>query len=364
MRRTVWAFKPLIFLGASAFAVLLASCSPGYVARGAYEQGKILLNRRDIKDVLKDRETPEEEREKLALVLEARKFAETIGLTPGNSYTTYSDIGKDTLSWVVVGARKDSFSLYTWWFPVVGRVPYKGFFDQADAQAQAKELQAQGFETWVRGTDAFSTLGWFNDPVLSTTLRNPPVRIANTVIHESVHATVWIPGSVPFNESLANFVAIAANEQFFVQRVAACKRDPSGDCSVVESMLRAARNDAAVQYDLSNGVQALYAALDALYKDPSLSSDEKVARREAVFSQYVTPLRSKYPQLQALRQVNNAEIMQLKIYLTDLGLFREIFERVGGNWGAFFAQMGEIRAQRDEDGSLDSFELLRAKARG
>ncbi len=356
--RSVGGSRLLIGLGSVLFAGLLASCSPGYVARGAYEQGRIIFNRRDIKDVLKDSETPEEEREKLALVLEARRFAERIGLTPGASYTTYSDIGQDTLSWVVVGARKDSFALYTWWFPVVGRVPYKGFFDQEDAQAQAKELQAEGFETWTRGTDAFSTLGWFSDPVLSTTLRNPPTRIANTVIHESVHATIWIPGGVPFNESLANFVAITANEQLFSERLAACKSKPEQDCSLAESMLRAARNDAAVQYDLSAGVQGLYEALDALYKDAALSSEEKIARREAVFSKHVTPLRTKYPQLQALRQVNNAEIMQLKIYLTDLALFRELYRRSAGDWSEFFRRIAEIKSRQEEDGTKDPFALL------
>lgn len=342
-------------------AAVISSCSPGYVARGAYEQGKILLGRRDIPDVLKDPDTPQEEREKLELVLQARAFALGIGLSPGGSFTTYSDIGKDTLSWVVVGARKDSFSLYTWWFPIVGRVPYKGFFDKEDAELQGKELEAEGYETWIRGTDAFSSLGWLDDPVLSTTLRNPPVRVANTVIHESVHSTVWIPGSVPFNESLAHFIAMKATEQFFVQRVAVCKAESGRDCSLVESMLAAARRDAEVQYDLALQVQALYAALEKLYSDPQLSSEQKIAERSAVFSEHVTPLRTKYPQMQALRQVNNAEIMQLKIYMTELSLFRELFTRVKGDWAEFLRQIEEIRSQQSSSDGADPFLLLREK---
>lgn len=345
-------------------AASAASCSPGYVARGAYEQGKILIGRRDIPDVIQDPETPKDERAKLELVVSARSFAEGIGLTPRGSFTTYSDIGKDTLSWIVVGARKDSFSLYTWWFPIVGRVPYKGFFDQKDANDQARQLEAEGFETWVRGTDAFSTLGWFNDPVLSTTLRNPPVRVANTVIHESVHSTIWIPGSVPFNESLANFIAMMATEQFFVGRAAACKAEAGRDCSSEDSMLADARRDASVQYDLGHEVQGMYAALEELYTDKQLSSEQKIPRRGVIFAEHVTPLRTKYPQLKALQQVNNAEIMQLKIYLTDLDLFRVLFAQVKGDWSDFLSKMEEIKSQRNGDESLDPFVLLREKVKG
>jgi len=355
------AVRLLVVVGSLAFVPVLASCSPGYVMRGAYEQGKILLGRRDIQEVLQDPGVPEDDRAKLQLVLDAREYAALIGLKPGGSFTSYSDIGKDTLSWVVVGARKDSFSLYTWWFPIVGEVPYKGFFDQEDAKQQAKELEAEGFETWVRGTDAFSTLGWFDDPVLSTTLKNPPTRIANTVIHESVHSTVWIPGSVPFNESLANFVGNTANEQFFMQRLASCLARTGADCTVDQSMLAGARREAAVQIDLSAGVSSLYGALDTLYKDPSLTSEQKIAQRSQVFSDHVRPLREKYPTLQALQQVNNAEIMQLRIYLTGLELFKALYEQQGRDWARFFAEIGKIKIEAESGEGKEPFALLKER---
>lgn len=350
----------LVLVGAF-IAATLTSCSPGYVMRGAYEQSKILLSRRDITDVVADPDTSSEDRDKLRLVVEARRYSASIGLKTGNSFTTYSDIGKDTLSWVVVGARKDSFSLYTWWFPVVGSVPYKGFFDKSDAEEQATALQQEGYETWVRGTDAFSTLGWFNDPVLSTTLKNSPMRIANTVIHESVHPTVWIKGNVPFNESLANFVAAVGTEQFFEQHLQECRAEPTRDCTDSETLLTSARRDAAVQYDLSTSVGQLYDALDTLYRDPAISSEQKIERRGVVFNQHVVPLRSKYPQLKALQEVNNAEIMQLKIYLTGLELFRALYDQEGRDWKRFFAAIEDIQAQRDSDEKLDPYVLLRNK---
>jgi len=354
------AVRLLVVVGSLAFVPVLASCSPGYVMRGAYEQGKILLGRRDIQEVLQDPAVPEDDRAKLQLVLDAREYAALIGLKPGGSFTSYSDIGKDTLSWVVVGARKDSFSLYTWWFPIVGEVPYKGFFDQEDAKQQAKELEAEGFETWVRGTDAFSTLGWFDDPVLSTTLKNPPTRIANTVIHESVHSTVWIKGSVAFNESLANFVGSQGAVLFFAERLAECRAAGKG-CDVQEQQLASATREYAFQFELADVVDALYDRLDQLYRDPSLSSEEKISRRGAVFNEVMTPFRQKFPTVNILKEVNNADIIQLKLYLSKLWLFHELFVRKERDWRGFMNAVREIQKKMDSnDGpaAKDPFNVL------
>jgi len=144
----------------------LSGCSPFYVIRAAYEEGKILMNRKEIAEAIAAPDTSPDERNKLELVLEAREFAIGMGLTPGESFTKFTHVDRDTLAWVVLGSKPDSFTLYTWWFPIVGRVPYKGFFEKASADAAAAALERRGYESWVRGTEAISTLGWFNDPVL------------------------------------------------------------------------------------------------------------------------------------------------------------------------------------------------------
>jgi predicted aminopeptidase len=341
-------------------AVALAgasACSPEYVLRGAYEHSKILLARRDIPAVIEDPTTAPENREKLRIVLDARSFSERMGLNPGGSFKSFAEVSRDPLAWVVVASRRDAFAMYTWWFPIVGTVPYKGFFDKADAEAQAKELQALGFEASIRGTEAFSTLGWFDDPVVSTTLKNAPSRIANTVIHESVHTTVWIPGSVPFNESLANFVGSQGAVNFFSDRVKVCSA-AGGECGEDEKQLAAAQREYVFQFELADLVDHLFTSLEKLYNDPSLTSDEKISRRVEVFESIMKPFRQRYPTLQILKGVNNADIIQLKLYLSNIWIFRELFIQRDQDWGAFLNVMRQVQKKMEADPSSDPFAVL------
>lgn len=338
--------------------VLCSGCSSGYLMRAAFEQSKILLSRKQIQKVIVDPETPQDQRQKLEVVLEARSFAQALGLDPGESFTKYSAVDRDPLAWVVVGSKRDALALRLWWFPIVGSVPYKGFFEKGDALAEAEQLVKQGFETSVRGTEAFSTLGWFNDPVLSTTLKNPVTRIVNTVIHESVHSTVWIKNNVAFNESLANFIGTEGALAYFKATSEKCRRQDSA-CEDHDARLKAAAADRLLQYDLSALMGSLYEDLERLYADSTLSSQEKIERRVAVFDRHVVPFRERYPKLQILKEVNNAEIVQFKLYLTDLLFFWRLFEREGGTWDAFIRKIREIERVVDEQPRKDPFEVLR-----
>src|SRR6185436_12021884 len=117
---------------------------------------------------------------------------------------------------VLTVAYPDRLAIRTWWWPIVGRVPYKGFFDFGAARREQLKFEREGFDTELRPSAAFSTLGWFNDPLLSSTLHSDSTWLVNTVIHELLHNTVWIAGDVTFNESFASFAGNHGAQAFFV----------------------------------------------------------------------------------------------------------------------------------------------------
>ena len=333
-------------------------CHVGYLTTAAVHQLRIQCAAQPIRRVLADADITPALQAKLELASAARAFAIELGLTPGGSYTRYSDIGTEPLAWVVVGSKRDAFALHTWWFPIVGQVPYKGFFAKSDADAEARSLEAQGYETWVRGTDAFSTLGWFSDPVLSTMLQRDAGEIANTIIHESVHSSVWFPGHVSFNETLANFIGTMGAKEFFAQRAALC----ASSTPACEDAFRW-RDQMAERYRrtllFADRIALLYGELETLYTS-SRTTEEKLRERENVFARTIRPFREAYPKATILQTLNNAEIIQHRLYLTDLDRFAKLFAQVGGNWGAFLSAIREI-AQEVERSSASPFTLLQRR---
>jgi predicted aminopeptidase len=324
-------------------AGLLTACSPGYVLRAAWEEAKILERRQPIARIAADPETDWETRDRLLLVLQARAFAaDSLGLAAGNSYTLFSRVDSDTLVMVLSAAYPDRLQGYTWWFPIVGRVPYKGFFDPRDAERAAAALEARGFDTYLRPSAAFSTLGWFNDPLLSTLLRYDRVSLANTVIHEIFHNTFWAPGQVAFNESLASFVGARGAIELF------CGRDGEQ----AESCLQAR---ASWEDDLVFGafMQGLVEEVEALYAREDLDTAGKLAARGLLFAgaqrRFADEVR---PRLGVNTYgsftrdpLNNATLIARRIYYRRLDLFEEVHRAHGGDFRAALAAI--VRAARE-----------------
>ena len=314
----------LIGVGAAAGTAMF--CSPGYVLRAGYEEAKILARRQPIEEVIASPATPERTREKLALVRNVRTFAtRELGLDVGDSYTTYSRVDSDTLLMVVTASQETAFVPYTWWFPIVGRVPYKGFFDPEAAVAQARELDRKGYDTHVRPSGAFSTLGWFNDPVLSTVLDRNDVLLASTIIHESTHRTLFIPERVAFNESLATFVGDVGAASYFC----GIEGDDGDRCRYA----RALWQDKIL---FGEAVVRLVTSLEAVYGSDALSRDEKLAARDSVIAAWRTDYeREEVPRLRvAFRayhesELNNATLIGLRLYYRELDVFDRVYRELG-----------------------------------
>ncbi len=158
---------------------------------------------KDIRLLLSSQNLDPETRNFLERTLRIREFGISLGLKDNDNYTTYAEIDRDYLAAVVSACRPLEFQPHLWWHPVVGSVPYQGYFDIEEARAEAKRLESQGWDVWIRGVNAFSTLGWFRDPLFHFMKGYNAGQLADLLLHEQTHATLWVSGHPDFNESLA-----------------------------------------------------------------------------------------------------------------------------------------------------------------
>ena len=303
-----------------------------YISRAAYEEARILSRRQPIERLVNGTGTgigvDAATRAKLGLVVAARRFAvDSLGLDAGESFTTFSQLDRDTLVLVLSAAYRDRLERKTWSFPIVGRFPYKGYFDFDEARRQAEILRAEGFDVTLGASAAFSTLGWFNDPLVSTTINTDSVSLANTIIHELVHNTFFAKGRVPFNESFASFVGGRGAEHFFRAR---------GDTSATRRAIEDWQNDlvlGAFWERLAGEIDSVFAGL------PRDSVTARIAARDTVYARArrrlvdsVAPQLIGYPAGWGARvTLNNAVLLSRRVYAEDLDGFDSVYTANGND---------------------------------
>jgi predicted aminopeptidase len=324
----------------------LASDDVRYITRAGLEETRILRAREPIADLVAGREHDPVVRQSLRLVLESRDYAARLGLNAKETYTTYADVGRDTLLLVLQAAPRDCICPYTWKYPIVGRIPYKGFFDLDAAGRAAGALAARGYDVYLRPSAAFSTLGWFNDPLLSTALTRDSVELAALVFHEIAHNTVYVKSATPFNESFAEFVGYRSAESFFRAR---------GD----SVNARAAADRLHDEMVLGEYYADLVARLDTLYASKPDSAALERGRAEAgawARAQLLGPvgarLRSYRIGTLPERPVNNARLIGATIYRTRLDLFDRWHERHGGDVRASVSALGRLMEGAEGDSAF------------
>jgi predicted aminopeptidase len=326
-------------------AYLGLSATGRYLVRAAIAEGRILAHRKSIAAMVADPTTKPAVATRLKLVLDAREFAQdSVGLRAKQSFTTYSKLDRDTLVLVLSGAYRDKLESYTWWFPIVGRVPYKGYFDFAAAKDAARTLDAAGFDVYLRPSPAFSTLGWFNDPLLSTSLTVDTLDLANTVIHELTHNTYYAPGSAVFNESFASFVGARGSAWLFRSR---------GDAAV------ASEADARWSDDklLARFWDGLYRSVDSAFRAHPADSLERLAARDTLYARARRMLvDSLGPQLRTIgptalehARLDNAALLAHRLYATDLDVFDQVWVKMHGDLRATVVRIIELAKSRKDD---------------
>lgn len=178
-----------------------------YVTRQAWHHAGLLSQRREIQDVIEDRVTPEFTKGQLKRVVKILEFAAIQGLQVENSYGHYIETGSPVVSYLVQAALTDQLKFKTWWFPIVGEVPYLGFYEKSERDELANELEREGFDIRRGAAGAYSSLGWFEDPIFSSMIQRSHTSLAHLLFHELTHRTFWVQNAAEFNENLAEYIA-------------------------------------------------------------------------------------------------------------------------------------------------------------
>jgi len=343
--------------GVVGLAGLLTGCADtGYLWQSVRGHMAVLQAVRPVDDWLADPTTADTTLQQLQQTQSMRRFASQVLALPDNaSYSRYADIGRASVVWNVVAAPVDSLQPKTWCFPVAGCVGYRGYYQEADARALAQELAQQGWEVWVYGVPAYSTLGKLNllggDPILSTWLPWPAPERARLLFHELAHQVVYVAGDTRFNESFATAVERLGLQAWLPEQASAAERE-----------VFAQREARRLQFaQLTQGVRA---ELQAIYrkfgkKKPQVQKDDELIalKNKAMqdFRQAYAALRTQwggYAGYDAwVAGANNAALALQASYTDAVPGFERLFAQHHGRWPDFFAAVQQLaqrsRAERD-----------------
>lgn len=324
----------------SLLLVLTGCNSIGYYAQSIGGQWEVLNKRQLISTLLENPDTPEPLHKKLQAILRIRDFAtRELNLPNNDSYRSYADLQRPYVVWNVFAAPPLELELQRWCFPFAGCVGYRGYFAEADAQSFAAQLNSEGMETYVSGVAAYSTLGWFDDPVLNTILNRSEARIAGLIFHELAHQQLYVEGDTAFNEAFAVTVELEG-----VRRWLALKNDPQ---QAEAYALFHQRQDEFVTL-----VTRARDQLKVMYKQP-LSNTEKQQRKAII----QTRLREQYASLKHqwggyagydewfAKGLNNAQLGAVTTYRDHVPALQRLLEKQNGDLAAFYRaceQLGKM----------------------
>jgi predicted aminopeptidase len=332
-------FRIARLVALSAAGLLLGACQTlGYYGHVAHGQSELVLHRRPIARVLADPKVDPTLKSRLALSQEARRFAtRQLGLPENRSYTSYVALGRPYVVWNVFATSAYSVDAVRQCFPFAGCVPYRGYFAEAKANRRAAQLKADGDDVWVGGVAAYSTLGWFADPILSSMLRWDDDELASTIFHELAHQLIYVKDDSAFNESFATFVQDEGLKQWRQSRGLPPQEGSS------EAM-----DDGFTQLvlDLRERLRKAYAqgGNEAALAAAKQREIEAFRQRYAQWRDREWPGQHSYDAWVAA-PINNARLLPFGIYDHWLPAFAHLFQRHGSQWPAFYAAVRTLAKQ-------------------
>jgi predicted aminopeptidase len=304
-----------------------SGCDIAYLFHAAAGQFHILNDSIPIQAALNDRSLSPDEQERLRLVARIKAFGEKdLGLKETDNYeTVYLSSSKRPI-YTVSASPKDRLCQKTWWFPFVGDIPYLGFFDRERAREERDRLAAQGLDVFIGVADAYSTLGWFKDPVTLNLIQGTTPDLGEIILHEMTHTTLYLKGQSAFNEGLAVLVGKVGAVHFFEHTF--------GPLHPFTRKAKASLDD---ERRFSGFLNGLMDKLESLYGS-SLSYEEKLTRREAIFSNALETFKGLSKEFKTDRfsrfgqaPLNNAYLQAVGLYHRHFDLFEAVLKAKGGS---------------------------------
>lgn len=339
-----------------AMAPFVVGCDASYLLHVVFGQLAVSARVVPVSQALADPNLTEEEKSKLALTQQVRQFGiDRIGLKATEAYTVFDANGAQPAAFVVSACAKDRFEPVRWEFPFIGGITTKGYFDEGPARSEADTLTAQGYDVFFGRAAGFSTLGFFPDPARQSNLQVDEVELAELILHEMTHSTIYKPSDNNFNEGLATFVGRAAAQTFFDETFGADSLQAA-----------AARTRYADKKVLDQYVIALYVQMSIYYSaaaDRGEPPEQIVAEREAQFEALRARYRDEFeprlldPERWAANRVaalNNAKILAGIVYQGSLDAYQAVFDKVGGSFSDALSIFSEAAGQSDSLGFLRS----------
>lgn len=318
--------------------------------KSAYNQAGLLTARVPLDEALQDSRVSEEQKRKLRLAIEAHQFAESeLGLAHSKAYSTYVQLDRPYVTYVVSASMRLELKPYLWWFPITGNVPYKGYFNPDDAKAEAEGLKARGYDATMRGVSAYSTLGWFNDPILSSMLNYKDRDLVNTIIHETTHATIYIKSHADFNERLASFIGNIGAREFYKRK----EGEASQTIKDMDSDLQDERTFAAFIADEMRALEKWYEER----RNTDVPETERQARLKEIQQRFANEVRPRlkladsYKNFETI-ELNNARLLNFRLYIEKLDDFETVFNNLGRDFKKMLAFCKSLENEEDPKAAL------------
>ena len=324
-----------------------------YYCQAAGGQAQMVFGQKSISSMVGNPDVPEKLKNKLQLILDLRKFSRTeLKMDPDGNYLRYRDLNRKYVLWVVYAAPPLSVKLKTWWYPIAGKFTSRGFFKETAARNFADELQKAGMDVYVGGAPAYSTLGWFNDPVLNTFINYSETDLAELLFHELAHHHLFVKGDATFNESFATAMAQIGVARWLETKHGGKQRDEY----LAKCVSRHTLNELLAKS--RNQLKELYASNKSLSeKRESKQELISVLKKDLVSLSQSNPAYRKL-ELWAKRTINNAVLGARSVYHRRVPAFYTLYEQSGRDIGAFLHETQKIARlkKKERDSLLDKYE--------